>query len=308
MSVEGIDVSKWQSTTPNLAGLSFLFARASIGTETDEKYAMHIANARQAGLLVGAYHFNHGPISVASQVQAFLAAAGDVDFYALDVEGAYAFSLAQSKDFIARVQATGRKIGMYHSASGFPDAGQDYDWIAKWSTTPPSRAWTFWQYRGSPLDLDRFDGTLAQLRALARHTEDGMKFIKAVSGKVLRLPAGTDLFNFEGARETEVPATPASRIYPFIGSVDGVAGQNAILVPTGSVYVDGATRPTWLLAKAGTIEDAPAVIPPEDTSPFTQADIDAARLAGEQAGYDAARASATIDDPSPPAIIWPPRP
>ena len=169
MTLEGIDVSRWQSTTPNLVGKSFLFARATYGTRADAMYATHIANARKAGLLVGAYHFGVGDQPVQSQVSAFLGTAGPVHFFALDLEsngGRPSMSQAQAREFIAAVKPTHR-IGLYHSDSGFPDLGQSYNWIAKWSVAPPSRPWAFWQYRGSPLDLDRFNGTLAQLRALA---------------------------------------------------------------------------------------------------------------------------------------------
>jgi hypothetical protein len=177
MTVEGIDVSHHQSTTPGLSGLGFLFARKSIGTQQDEKYGLHIGNARRAGLLTGAYHFNWSTLSVADQVRAFLANVGDVDFYALDVEpdsGTPAFSRTQARDFIARVQDTGRECGLYMSESSFFDAGQDWNWIANWSNRP-SRPYRFWQYHGGPIDRNRFEGTLAQLRALAAGGSAGGK-------------------------------------------------------------------------------------------------------------------------------------
>jgi hypothetical protein len=187
MTVDGIDVSHWQSTTPSLSGLGFLFARKSIGTTQDEKYALHIGNARRAGLLTGAYHFNWSSTSIADQVRAFLANAGDVDFYALDVEvnrhtnsdGSVTttpqFTKAQAHEFIDRVQATGRECGLYMSDSGFySDVGQDWNWVANWSNRP-SRPFRFWQYHGGPIDRNRFDGTLAQLRALAAGGSAGGK-------------------------------------------------------------------------------------------------------------------------------------
>jgi GH25 family lysozyme M1 (1,4-beta-N-acetylmuramidase) len=167
VDVLGIDVSKWQVKTPKLTGKSMLFARASIGTVVDPRYKRHIKNARKAGLVVGAYHFNWDTVPVAAQVQAFLAAAGAVHFYFLDVEGKHAFDRNQTEDFIDRMHAAGKRCGLYHSASGYFDAGQDYDWVARWSSSPPEQHWDFWQYRGSPLDLNRFNGTLAQLQALA---------------------------------------------------------------------------------------------------------------------------------------------
>lgn len=170
----GADVSVWQPTGLKLPGLSFLIPRASIGTAKDSHYDGHIASARRAGIITGAYHFNWtGP--VAAQVRAFLAAAGNVDLYAIDVEGKTAFDHARTAEFIDRVHQAGKKILLYHSASGFFDAGQDGNWIASWTIAPPKRPWVLWQYTSSGhvppyagrLDMDRFNGTLAQLRAFA---------------------------------------------------------------------------------------------------------------------------------------------
>jgi hypothetical protein len=170
----GIDVSKWQTRTPHLDTVQFLFARASIGTTRDTMYPVHIGNAKVAGIVTGAYHFNWDTISIAAQVTTFIDAAGSVDLYALDVEGEHAFSQAQSKEFIRLMHEAGLKCGLYHSASGFFDAGQDFDWVAKWSATPPG-SWDFWQFTSDGqlpgytgrLDFDRFNGTLAELHALA---------------------------------------------------------------------------------------------------------------------------------------------
>lgn len=176
MTVKGIDVSQWQASTPSLTGFGFLFARASIALRADPMYLTHIANARKAGLLVGAYHFNDNGISVVEQAAMFLRTAGDVDFYAIDVEGGSAFSHAQTGEFITRVKATGRKIGLYHSLSGYFDVGQDWRWVAYYSTTPPPIHWDFWQRRGSPLDLDDFNGDFAALRLLANQEAPMVKF------------------------------------------------------------------------------------------------------------------------------------
>jgi len=162
----GIDVSQWQLATPSLAGLDFLVARASIATVRDARYPMHVANARAHGLIVGAYHFGaHGP-SGAAQAAAFLQYAGPADLFALDLEGSDPMPDAEGRAFVAAVQAAGHKCGLYGSDSGFRDLGQDWDWVANWSQVP-SRHWDVHQYRGSPLDLDRYNGTLEQLRALA---------------------------------------------------------------------------------------------------------------------------------------------
>ena len=171
--LNGIDISAHQSTTPSLAGLAFVGIRATIADRVDTMYATHLAAA--SDLVTIAYHFNWSTLPVAAQADLFLATAKDADLLALDVElnddrhGTItpAFSKAQAAEFIARVHAAGRTIGLYHSDSGFFDAGQDWNWVAKWSTTPPSRAWAFWQHRGSPLDLDYFNGDQAALDRLA---------------------------------------------------------------------------------------------------------------------------------------------
>jgi len=166
-NAKGIDISSYQAETPPLTGLSFLIARASIGTGKDARYAHHILNAVAAGLVTGAYHFGYNGVSQDVQADIFLDAAGEVDFYFIDVEGPSAPSQNQTRAFIDRVHSHGKRCGLYHSASGYFDVGQDYDWVAKWSTTAPARSWDFWQYRGSPLDLDQYHGTAAELRKFA---------------------------------------------------------------------------------------------------------------------------------------------
>jgi hypothetical protein len=163
----GIDISKWQGTTPDFDGLDFVVLRASIGTDKDVRYDQHYAAARKAGIAVGAYHFNWDTISVAEQAAKFLEVAKDADFLALDLEGQYEFSGDQARAFISLVHRAGRKIGVYHSLSGYPkDLGQDWRWVAYWSEKEPSIQWDMWQYRGSPLDLNKFDGGLSDLYAL----------------------------------------------------------------------------------------------------------------------------------------------
>lgn len=182
----GIDVSRWQTRTPDLSGLSFAFARATYGVTADARYAAHTAAFRAAGLVVGAYHFGVGGAQapIPAQVEAFLRVAGDADLLALDLErngSGPTMTQAEARTFIASVHGRGRRIGLYASRSGFPARlGQDWDWIADYTalaarlgrpaTTVP---WTFWQWtsRGGPggsgLDRDWFNGDLTALRQLA---------------------------------------------------------------------------------------------------------------------------------------------
>lgn len=168
--LRGIDISRWQTTTPSLAGLSFAFARATYGTWIDQKYHTHTTNFRKAKLVTGAYHFGVGWTTPEAQARTFLSVAEKADLLILDLERDTALTMThtQARRFIALIHAAGRKVGLYHSRSGFPNLGQDYNWIAQWgSTAPTGISWAFWQYRGSPLDLNYFRGDLTALLRLA---------------------------------------------------------------------------------------------------------------------------------------------
>jgi len=209
----GIDVSKWQSNLPDLSTVQFLFARASIGTTKDSMYPVHIGNAKVAGIVTGAYHFNVGSLSVASQVTTFIASAGHVDMYWVDVEGDNAFSKAQTQEFIRLMHEAGMPCGLYHSQSGYFEAGQDYNWVAKWGVIPPlNPKWQFWQYTSDGrlpgysgrLDFDRFNGTLAELHILAgmagpdSGTEEPVVIVSNETPMLVDLAVGTQLYDGSG--------------------------------------------------------------------------------------------------------------
>jgi lysozyme len=181
--VHGIDISHWQSVTPPLGAQDFVFCRATYGTSRDGKYAQHSANVRRAGAVLGAYHFGRSGsvVSVNAQVLAFLGVSAGADLLVLDLEndaGNPDMTVAEASHFMAEVKRLrpGVPIGLYHSLSGFPlRLGQQFNWVAKWSPTPPSIPWAFWQYTSDGslpgytgrLDMNRYNGTLADLRALA---------------------------------------------------------------------------------------------------------------------------------------------
>lgn len=141
--------------------------KASEGLTADSMYVRHVAKAKAASLLVGAYCFARNDVGLDDQAAFFASHSPGATFLAVDVEGAHATSLEQTQYLIERIRlhdALNRKILLYMSESGFyRDAGQDDNWIANWSGTP-HLPYLLWQYRGSPLDLDRYEGTLAQLK------------------------------------------------------------------------------------------------------------------------------------------------
>ena len=209
---KGIDVSYANARMPNLAGRDFVFVRATYGTDEDSRWRSHSAAVRRAGRRLGAYAFGIRGDG-AAQARAFLAIANTADLLVLDLETEYRtdpatgekvaippMTKAQGRAFIAEVQLAGREIGLYHSISGFPSLGQDWNWPAGgpgWdtvagSTTPPNMPWTIWQYRGAPLDLDVFHGDRAALEAFTRGETMPIYTLRERSG-TLTIPAGASV-------------------------------------------------------------------------------------------------------------------
>jgi GH25 family lysozyme M1 (1,4-beta-N-acetylmuramidase) len=201
-NTEGIDVSHWQGTIDwtkvRAAGKRFAYIKASEHTSfVDNKYQTNRANAKAAGLYVGAYHFAR-PDSTSGD------AVAEADHFietadwargelrpVLDLEdtGGLSSTALQSwvRSFLDRVyQRTGVRGVIYVSPSfwstkmgnstWFAKNGYDVLWIAHWTTaSAPSvpaenwggKSWTFWQYTSDGsvpgisgrVDLDRYRGT-----------------------------------------------------------------------------------------------------------------------------------------------------
>src|SRR5574337_1367607 len=80
LTCDGYDISYWQSTTPSLSGVDFVIVRAGYGTSTvDSRYAMHSANVRKVGKVLGAYWFWYDGQDNAKAVATFLKVAGSAD-------------------------------------------------------------------------------------------------------------------------------------------------------------------------------------------------------------------------------------
>lgn len=167
--LKGIDVSKFQTATPDLTGLSFITVRATIATTVDSMYATHVANARKAGLIVMAYHYGYplsSTLSIEAQAALFVATAKAADFLWLDQEKS-GFDDAQAQTFVNAVRAAGYPCGLYHSASGFGGVNADAKWVADWRAAAVTAGhpltadgsaefvdWDMWQWQGAPLDQD----------------------------------------------------------------------------------------------------------------------------------------------------------
>lgn len=274
-----IDVSKWQASLPNLAGVLGVIARAGIGTKPDDMFATHIANARKAGLWVGSYWFNWGNLPVGDQVDAYIAreaAVGGVNLHVIDWEGADGFTAAQTAEFIRIYKArTGEAIGLYASESWFKDLGQDFNWIANYSQEP-RKSYDMWQYgpfRG-------VDGNNARQRILDLAQESSMTPAPITNEitKIVTKADKTPWYDLDG--KTVLAASPgplAQRPSPY-----EVGNKRAIF---GSV---GGVRRTVLIT-AATIADV------VDPTKYNDTDIARARAeqkTADQGAIDAANAAA----------------
>ncbi len=192
--VYGIDVSHFQGTVnwPAEKGKGHLFGVASVGDGLyqDPSFATNWAAMKAAGVIRGAYQFFQPGIDPLQQADILIAKVGtlgDGDLPAtIDVEvtggQSPATVAARVGQWLARVEAgTGRRPMIYTGPYFWQDhvASTAYAgyplWIADYGVTSPKvpAPWStfkIWQYSdsGGTLDLDLFDGSLAELQAFAR--------------------------------------------------------------------------------------------------------------------------------------------
>lgn len=175
MLVRGADVSAWQRSIPATAG-AFVFCRGTYGSFTDGRVEQHVRNARKRGLHVGLYGFAVPRGTGRDQADALQRVAErlNVSRVALDWEsdgGNGMMRESEARAFVDRLLDLRGECGLYMSAWQFRDIGQTWDWVAKWGAAPPSwQGWEFWQYQGTPIDRNWFNGDAAALDAFFRRT------------------------------------------------------------------------------------------------------------------------------------------
>jgi len=192
--VEGIDVSHYQGTinwaSEKAKGRMFGVASVGDGSYQDPTFATNWAAMKAAGVIRGAYQFfepGEDPIMQANILIAKVGKLGDGDLPAtIDVEvtgGQSAATVAANVGkWLARVEAgTGRKPMIYTGPyfwqdnvkslayGGYPLWVADYG-VSKPQVPAPWNNYKIWQYSdsGGALDVDSFQGTLADLQAFAQ--------------------------------------------------------------------------------------------------------------------------------------------
>ncbi|MFJ6986375.1 MULTISPECIES: GH25 family lysozyme [unclassified Streptomyces] len=182
--LRGIDVSAYQSASYSTDGLAFVFVKATEGrTYVNPKLAAQTKRARDAGLVVGFYHFLW-PGNLAAQAEYFVSRAPerDGDILAVDWEatGEGSFASTAEKDaFLRKVKQLRprQRVILYCNRNFWLNVDDtsyagDGLWIADYVTAGRPRikaAWRFHQFTDDPVDTNVADfDSPAALRAWAR--------------------------------------------------------------------------------------------------------------------------------------------
>jgi lysozyme len=206
--VQGVDVSKYDGTVnwsqAKGAGIVFGFARISDGTANpDMDFAGNWRGMRQNGVVRGAYQYFRAsvdPMAQANLVASSLQGAGGLQVgdlpVVMDIETAdgqpEATIEAHMKIWLGAVaMQTGRTPIIYTSAGTYPVTTSSFAsyplWVANYGATCPSMPtgwsqWLFWQTSSTGsvngvgsgnVDLDEFNGSLAQLADLTAGSDSG---------------------------------------------------------------------------------------------------------------------------------------
>ena len=202
--VPGIDVSHFQSAIDWGAvaesEIRFCFIKATEGCGyIDPRFGHNWQGAASAGLLRGAYHFFHPSAPPVAQADSFIRTVGRLrpgdlpPVLDLEVPAAWASIPPGDRAALAIqwLETVESRLGItpivYLSPAfateilmGAPALGRFPVWFAHYTAASapdvakPWNSWTFWQYTGTgkapgislPLDLDRFNGSLEELKTL----------------------------------------------------------------------------------------------------------------------------------------------
>lgn len=192
-----ITQSEWNQI--KAAGKDFAFTKATEGvTFNATTFSNNMTRGKLAGVMMGAYHFgrpdNNTAVAEADHFIQIITPFLTTGYLrpVLDIEtdaGSVTFMSQWVNDFCNRVKnVTGVSpiiyTGQSFASSNFNSSVTQWPlWIAQWPANPnpqtgapagtsPWSTWNFWQYSstgsvpgaGSPIDLDVYNGTLAQLQ------------------------------------------------------------------------------------------------------------------------------------------------
>jgi lysozyme len=206
-TVHGIDVSKYQGTVDwaqaKSTGVGFAFARISDGTANlDMTFGTNWRGMLESGIVRGAYQYFRASVSPSAQAALVVTSLdnagglGAADLpVVLDLETSDGQAEATIENNVrawltAIEKQTGRTPIIYTSTGTYPISMATFAtyplWVANYGASCPSMpvgwsTWRFWQYSSTgnvkgiqgDVDLDEFDGTLAELTAFGGSADAG---------------------------------------------------------------------------------------------------------------------------------------
>lgn len=226
MTVKGIDVASYQSATPSVKGLAFLFTKATQSTNyVNPRMASQASAARKAGLVVGFYHFLvTGNIQKQAEYFVAKAASQPGDVLACDWEtdpstGHHA-SNAEKDAFIKAVKKLrpDHKVVLYCNLSFWKGIDTtSYCGDGLWIADPNAaaghprveHAWTFHQYGISGTDVDV--ANFADLAALKKWAGGGSTPTPAPTPATKPV---VDLSNLVAAYKHDPKAKQGATVHP----------------------------------------------------------------------------------------------
>ncbi len=194
-TVPGYDVSRWQPDIHIHAqqaalGKKFCLIKCDESGAHDVMFKRHWLEAKKQGMIVGAYNFFHPAQDPKAQAQDLINLVGqlgpgdlgaicdnekDDGLPARDADAAYTF-MATAADAL-------KKRSWYYGSPRFTDDhikgdarfSEFHNWVAQYPwrsggplVAPPWTTWNMWQFSGTGLDLNLFNGDLALLQTLAK--------------------------------------------------------------------------------------------------------------------------------------------
>jgi lysozyme len=189
--VKGIDISHWQPNVDFVSlrnqGFLFAFIKASEHLYRDQMFHNHWTNAKNAGVIVGAYHYFHPSEDPVKQAQYFAKTVGPLAVEdmpcAMDWETTDGVpsetDLDRALTFLQTLEKLTHKTPIIYTSAHFTKSLQpttefaDYPlWVAHWGVRCPLIGepwdnWTFWQTNDhskvAPGDVDVFNGAYEDL-------------------------------------------------------------------------------------------------------------------------------------------------
>lgn len=183
--LKGCDISNYQATTPD--GYDFYIIKASEGNGyKDPRLDQHYNAVKAKKKLAGFYHYARPDLGNTPQAEAdfFVSLVGHNAghaVFALDWEGnSLKYPLTWAKTWLDRVyEKTGVRPMIYTSSSVV--MSQDFSaiananyglWIAHWAVEKPVfrawKTWAIWQYGGTGIDSNYFNGDQASYLAYCK--------------------------------------------------------------------------------------------------------------------------------------------